>query len=64
MSTYVDGNWSYHSRATTTVIENARELRVTWHGPNNERFRAVVRQKPNAIGFRAWLPGDAKGPTK
>lgn len=60
LSTFVDQNWNQLSRATTTVVEQAREVKVTWHGDQEtNRFRAIVRQKTNPIGFRAKLPGDA-----
>lgn len=60
LSTFVDYNWNQLSRATTTVVEQAHEVKVTWYGEQEaNRFRAIVRQKPNPIGFRAKLPGDA-----
>lgn len=39
--------------ATITVIEAERVGRVTYTGDNGSRFRVLVRQKPNPIGFTA-----------
>lgn len=41
-------------------IEPEKTARVTYRGEAGEKFRVVVRQKPNPIGFRARLPGDKR----
>lgn len=58
MSTYVDHYDDHHQRATATVVEETRAARVTYTGDDGKQFKVMVRQKPNAIGFRARLPGD------
>jgi hypothetical protein len=60
MSTFVDGWGNQLSRATTTVLTNTPEAKVTWRNAAGAKFSAIVRQKPNPIGFHAKLPGDAK----
>lgn len=61
MSTFVDDGFLVHNqRATTEVIEIVREVRVTYSNSDGRQFRVLVRQKPNAIGFHARLPGDGK----
>lgn len=59
MSVIHDG-YTYVSRATSEVTETRRSVRVTWSNSEGAKFRAMVRQKPNPVGFRARLPGDAK----
>lgn len=60
MSGYTD-NWRDHvSRATTTVHTDTPSAKVTWRNADGKRFRAIIRQKPNPIGFHAKLPGDAR----
>lgn len=43
-----------------TLIEQERTARVTYRGDDGEKFRVLVRQKPNPIGFRARLPGEGR----
>jgi len=43
-----------------TVWEDTRTTRVTYPGDNDTKFRVLVRQKPNPIGFHASLPGDKR----
>jgi hypothetical protein len=43
-----------------TVTEEDRSARVTWRGEDQTKFRVIVRQKPNPIGFHAKLPGDRR----
>lgn len=58
MSTSVDdGEFVHNQRATVTVHEDAKSAKVTYRGEGNARFRVVVHQKPNPIGFAARLPG-------
>lgn len=60
MSGYSD-HWCDHvSRATITVHTDTPSAKVTYHGNDGKRFRVIVRQKPNPIGFHVRLPGDAK----
>lgn len=59
MSTFHDG-WSQLSRATSTVHENTQQAKVTWRNNEGKTFSAIVRQKPNPIGFHVRLPGDRK----
>lgn len=58
MSTFVDGWGNQLSRATTTVHTDTPSVKVTWHNSEGKRFRAIVRKKPNPIGFHVRLPGD------
>lgn len=60
MSTFVDDWGNQLSRATTTVLTDTPSVKVTWRNEQGKRFRAIVGQKPNPIGFHARLPGDAK----
>ena len=57
MSTYYD--YSHNSRATVTVLTDTPTAKVTYRSDDGGRFRVIVRQKPNPIGFAARLPGDA-----
>lgn len=43
-----------------TVWEDTKTSRVTYRGEDGSKFRVVVRQKPNPIGFTAKLPGDRR----
>lgn len=61
MSTFVDGYGNQLSRATATVHTDTPEAKVTWRNERGDKFRAIVRQKPNPIGFHARLPGDKPG---
>lgn len=61
MSTFHDG-WSQLSRATVTVHTDTPPAKVTWSNAEGKTFRAIVRQKPNPIGFHARLPGDGRAP--
>lgn len=45
---------------SATVWEGTKTTRVTYHGDDGKVFRAIVRVKPNPIGFRANLPGDKR----
>lgn len=61
MSTYVDDGWlSHNQRASVTVHEETRSARVTYSSGDGKKFRVMVRQKPNPIGFAARLPGDKR----
>jgi hypothetical protein len=46
--------------STMTVHTDTPSVKVTYHSPCGKRFRVIVRQKPNPIGFHVRLPGDAK----
>lgn len=59
MSHYSDG-WQQNPLPSATVWEDTKTTRVTFKGDDGKRFRVVVRQKPNPIGFRAVLPGDRR----
>lgn len=43
-----------------TFIEPEKTAKVTYRGDDGSKFRVIVRQKPNPIGFRATLPGDRR----
>lgn len=61
MSTFVDDGYRAHNpRATVTVHEDPRSAQVTYTGANGVKFRVIVHQKPNPIGFHARLPGDKR----
>ena len=47
-----------------TVWEDTKTTHVTYRGEDNARFRVIVRQKPNPIGFHASLPGDYRHGSK
>ncbi len=38
------------------VVTEDKEARVTYRNQAGEKFRVIVRQKPNPIGFTARLP--------
>lgn len=60
LSHYIN-RWSEHqSLPNATVWEDTKSTRVTYRGTENEKFRVIIRQKPNAIGFHAKLPGDRR----
>lgn len=60
MSVYVDPWENHQPRATVTVHEDPKEFRVMWRGDKGKNFRAIIRQRPNPIGFHAKLPGDRR----
>lgn len=43
-----------------TTVDEERSAKVTYRGDDGSRFRVIVRQKPNPIGFHANLPGDKR----
>ena len=57
---YVNDWGENHPLPNATVSYEPREARVTYRGDNASKFRVIVRQKPNPIGFRAKLPGDSR----
>jgi len=64
LSTYSDG-WNDHvQRASVTVHTDTPEAKVTYRNESGAKFRVIVRQKPNPIGFAARLPGDKPAPRK
>jgi hypothetical protein len=58
MSTYIDDNGNTVGRSTVIVSDEPRSAHVTYRNDEGKRFRVVVYQKPNPIGFAARLPGD------
>lgn len=60
MTVYVNEYDEQHSRATTFVHTDTPQVKVTYHGDNGQKFRVLVTQKPNPIGFAARLPGDKR----
>lgn len=58
MSVYVDEYDVQNPKATGTVFDDPKCVRVTYRGDGGKRFRVNVWQKPNPIGFGARLPGD------
>lgn len=52
--------YGYQQRATATVHTDTPSAKVTYHGENGAKFRVVITQKPNPIGFHAKLPGDKR----
>ena len=62
MSTYVDPDAPdvHAPRATTFVHTDTPQVKITYQGEDGSKFRVLVTQKPNPIGFRAQLPGDRK----
>jgi len=59
MSVYVDDlGLPQLPRATVTVHEETRSARVSYRDKDGSKFTVMVKQKPNAIGFHARLPGD------
>ena len=59
MSTFVDSDWITQPRATVTVHTDTPQAKVTYTNGSGGKFRVIVTQKPNPIGFHARLPGDA-----
>lgn len=60
MSTYND-DWNDHApRASVTVHTDTSSAKATYRGENGSKFRVIVTQKPNPIGFHARLPGDKR----
>lgn len=60
MTHYIN-HWGEHQALpSSTVWEETKTTRVIWRNDQGDVFRAIVRQLPNPIGFRATLPGDAK----
>jgi hypothetical protein len=60
MSHFVNHWHEHQALPSATVWEDTKTTRVIWRGDNGKVFRAIVRQKPNPIGFHARLPGDKK----
>ena len=57
------GDWDAYApdHLAKTVFENSAVTRLTYRSEDRtERFRVIVRQRPNPIGFTARLPGDRK----
>jgi len=50
--------WDQPARTVATVIQDTAWAKVTYRGEDGSKFRVVVHQKPNPIGFNARLPGD------
>ena len=48
---------------SATVWEDTKTTRIIWRNNDGKVFRAIVRQKPNPIGFHAKLPGDKRRTT-
>ena len=61
---YVNDWGENHPLPNATVSDEPRETRVTYRGDDNTKFRVIVRQKPNPIGFHASLPGDYRHGSK
>jgi hypothetical protein len=60
MSVYVD-EWDVQNpRATVTVHEETRSAKVTYANSAGAKFRVMIHQKPNPIGFAVRLPGDKR----
>lgn len=58
MKAFVD-HWGNHQPTPTVVVsEGGKSSRVTYRNDAGQRFRVVVHQRENPIGFRAQLPGD------
>lgn len=60
MSAYDDVDYWVPMRETIIAHEEPRLAKVTYRGSKGEKFRVMVRQKPNPIGFHVRLPGDRK----
>ncbi len=58
MSLFVNDWDEQRPLPTATVWEDTKTTRVTYRGDDGSKFRVVVRQVPNPVGFRAQLPGD------
>jgi hypothetical protein len=57
---YYTDDWQRLPLPSATVWEDPKTTRVTYRDEAGAKFRVVVRQIPNHIGFHASLPGDAK----
>ena len=59
-----DRDWDAYAsdHLAKSFIEPERTARVTYRGEDGKRFRVIVRQKPNPVGFHAKLPGDKRSP--
>lgn len=57
---YTDGWGNFQSRDTIYAHQDTRSVKVTYRGEDGSKFRVVVHQKPNPIGFAARQPGDGK----
>lgn len=60
MTIYVNSYDEQMPRATVFIHTDTPQVKVTYHGDNGEKFRVLVTQKPNPIGFAARLPGDRR----
>lgn len=60
MSTYNDDYNDHAPRASVMVHTDTPSVKVTYRGTNGSRFRVIVTQKANPIGFHARLPGDKR----
>lgn len=62
MSTYVETDYDLNhvQRASVTVHTDTPSAKITYPGQNGSKFRVLVTQKPNPIGFMARLPGDKR----
>ena len=54
------GWYGYESRESIHVHSETQSVKVTYRGEDGSKFRVIVHQKPNPIGFTARLPGDGK----
>ena len=59
MSHYNDG-WEQRPLPNATVWEDTKTTHVTYRGEDGSKFRVIVRQLPNPIGFTAKLPGGSE----
>lgn len=59
-SIYVTPYDEHVPRATTFVHTDTPQVKITYHGEDGSKFRVMVTQKPNPIGFHARLPGDRR----
>lgn len=57
---YSDHYNDHVQRASVTIHTDTPSAKVTYRGDNGAKFRVVVTQKPNPIGFHAKLPGDKR----
>lgn len=60
MSQYHDDGQSKPLPSATVWENTARTTRVIYRGEDGSKFRVIVRQLPNPVGFRAQLPGDRR----
>lgn len=56
--------WNQPARTSATVHQDTQSAKVTYRGEDGSRFRVIVHQKPNPIGFAVRLPGDGKAKGK